>query len=107
MLFPEKEELALAWIGKLYHCKRCYSPKRKNFKIFDDDATLEDISDTVTCRLLCHLAVVRGINSSVVGMHLLLLLQLVRLSSVAWWLFWGCHEHALHHQGGEEAQTDK
>jgi hypothetical protein len=86
MLFPEKEELQ---------------------NIFDDAATLEDISDTVTCRLLCHLAVVRGINSSVVGMHLLLLLQLVRLSSVAWWLFWGCHEHALHHQGGEEAQTDK
>jgi hypothetical protein len=62
---------------------------------------------TGTCRLLCHLAVVRGINYSVVGMRPLLLLQLVRLSSVAWWLFWGCHEHAFHRPGGEEAQTDK
>jgi hypothetical protein len=51
--------------------------------------------------------VVRGINYSVVGMRPLLLLQLVRLSSVAWWLFWGCHEHAFHRPGGEEAQTDK
>lgn len=71
-----------------------------------DPAALEDITDW-TCRLLCHLAVVHGINSLAVGMRQLLLLQPVHLSSVAWWLFWGFHGHALHHREGEGAHIGR
>jgi len=48
-----------------------------------------------------------GINCSAVAMRRLLRWQPVHRSSVGWWLFWGFHELALHHRGGEAGHTDK